>query len=397
MKIRVLKIKQGLVYALILTTIVMYVPAIYNSGIYNILRYVLFGLMGVLVYLSISLDFIFSHSLTRKTLLALALILLEYVIGLAFKLRVRPEDVLQFVIVLLIVMVGARVRFQDRSFIRLCTVYCYGTLILGILTVLTYLGSFSMAMNAYDIIGKNQIGAIVAVGGGVALYLSQLPVSRRRHRLYLGLSAAIFIMLLVIRCRTALVGFALFAGVVLMQHMTRKQKARIAMAGLLVYMLFFNAINHLLIDSLLKSTDLEDDEVVVNSDLINQLSTSRHERNVQAIQFLAVKPLEGALYEYSGIKLIHNYVLLRLVRYGFILGLPYVWIYLVYLMYCIRGVARKDQSLRNMGPYILIIPLFCSLLEPSAPFGPGTVEIMPFLLCGFAMQPRSYLDLKKRR
>lgn len=390
MKIRILRIKQALVYATMLTTMVMYIPAFYNSGIYSALRYVLFGLMGLLVYLTFSLKFILSRALTRKTLIVLIIVFLEYLAALAFKLRFRSADVVPFALVLLLVMVGARVHFKDKEFRRLCTVYCFGTLALGLLAILTYLGSFSLASNANDITGKNQVGAIVAVGGGIAFYLSQQPMRRKRRLMYLALAAMILTILFVIRCRTALVGYVLLCGILLMQRWTRKQRRRAILAALVVYIIFFGPINRLVIDSLLKSTDLEDEELVVNSDLINQLSTNRHERNVQAIQFLKVKPIEGALVEYSGIKLIHNYVLLRLVRYGIILGLPYVWIYLVYLLYCIRRVARKDFSLSNMGSYILIIPMFCSLLEPSAPFGPGTVEIMPYLLCGFAMQRQIY-------
>jgi hypothetical protein len=390
MKIKVLKLKQGLVYATLLTTMVMYIPAIYNSGLYSLLRYVLFGLMGILVYLTFKLDFILKHSLTKKTLLALALVFLQYVVSLAFKLRFKVGDLTPLAIVLMMVMVGGRVHFQPREFKKLCTVYCVGTVFLGMMAILTYLGSFSLSVNANAITGKNQVGAIVAVGGGMAFYLSLQPMRRKRRLLYLGMAALILVILVVVRCRTALVGYVLFCGILLMQRWTRKQKRRAVMIGLVVYICFFSTINHLVVDSLLKSTDLEDDELTVSSDLINQLSTNRHERNVQAIQFIRRQPLEGALFKYSGIKLIHNYVLLRLVRYGIILAIPYLWIYFVYLLHCIRGVARKDDSLFNMGSYILIIPMFCSLLEPSAPFGPGTVEIMPFLLCGFAMQRQIY-------
>jgi hypothetical protein len=48
----------------------------------------------------------------------------------------------------------------------------------------------------------------------------------------------------------------------------------------------------------------------------------------------------------------------------------------------------RRLSLGNMGWILLSIPLFCSLLEPSAPFGPGTVQLMPFLLCGLAVRNR---------
>jgi O-antigen ligase len=346
--------------------------------------------MGILVYLTFKLDFILKHSLTKKTLLALALVFLQYVVSLAFKLRFKVGDLTPLAIVLMMVMVGGRVHFQPREFKKLCTVYCVGTVFLGMMAILTYLGSFSLSVNANAITGKNQVGAIVAVGGGMAFYLSLQPMRRKRRLLYLGMAALILVILVVVRCRTALVGYVLFCGILLMQRWTRKQKRRAVMIGLVVYICFFSTINHLVVDSLLKSTDLEDDELTVSSDLINQLSTNRHERNVQAIQFIRRQPLEGALFKYSGIKLIHNYVLLRLVRYGIILAIPYLWIYFVYMLHCIRGVARKDDSLFNMGSYILIIPMFCSLLEPSAPFGPGTVEIMPFLLCGFAMQRQIY-------
>ena len=383
MKIKVLKVKRILVYATMLTTMLMYIPAFYNSGVYAVLRLLAIALMGAVVCLTFSMPHILSSNLLRRTLFTLIVIFLEFAVFRAFKLNNRLDDFVQLVIVFFMVLVGSRVTLHDKDVLKLCTVYCIGTLVLGLLAIITYLGSFTFAVNPNAIQGKNQVGTIVAVGGGIAFYLSQLRIRHRRR--YLLMAGIIFLMLLVIRCRTALVGYGLLAFILVSQRWSFKWKLRATLLAITVYVCFFHTINSLVIDSLFKSSDMTDAEFTINSDFLNQLSTNRIERNAMGIRFLIDHPIGGELTELSNIPLIHNYVLLRMVRYG-IFSLPFLWLYLLYLVHCIRGVASKNGSLFNLGPYILIIPMFCSLLEPSAPFGPGTLQIMPYLLCGIALQ-----------
>ena len=386
MRIRVLRIKHILVYATMLTTMLMYIPAFYNSGVYGALRLLAIALMGAAVYMTFSMPHVIESQIQRWTLYTLIFIFLEFAVFRAFKLNCQLEDFIQLVIVLFMIIVGSRVTFSDRDILKLCTVYCFGTLMLGFVAIVTYLGSFSFAANPNAIEGKNQVGTIVAVGGGIAFFLSQQPVRHRKR--YLLISGIIFGMLLIIRCRTALVAYALLAFILVSQNWPFKWKLRATLLAIAVYVCFFHTINGLIIDSLFKSADMVDAEFTINSDFLNQLSTNRIERNAMGIRFLAAHPIGGELTELSHIPLIHNYVLLRMVRYG-IFSLPFLWLYALYMAHCIRGVVRKGRTLYDLGPYILVIPMFCSLLEPSAPFGPGTLQIMPYLLCGIAMQNRN--------
>ena len=387
MKIKILKLKQILVYATMLTTMVMYIPAIYNSGVYSLLRLLALGMMAALIYLTFSLPYVLEHPLIRRTMFTLIVLFLEFAVFMAFKFHYKLDDMIQLFIVFFMVIVGGRVRLTERDILKLCTIYCAGTLVLGLLAIVTYLGSFSFAANPNAIKGKNQVGTIVAVGGGIAFFLSQHPIRHRRR--YLVVAAAIFGMLLIIRCRTALVAYALLVMVLVIQRWPFKWKLRAALLAVAVYVCFFHTINGLVIDSFFKSADLEDAAFSLNGDFLNHLSTNRLERNALGIRFLIDHPIGGELTELSHIPLIHNYVLLRLVRYG-IFSLPLLWLYALYVVHCIRGVRRKGYTLYDMAPYILIIPMFCSLLEPSAPFGPGTLQIMPYLLCGIAMQRQNF-------
>ena len=51
---------------------------------------------------------------------------------------------------------------------------------------------------------------------------------------------------------------------------------------------------------------------------------------------------------------------------------------------------EKRLQLEYIGFFIPIIPFFISLLEPSFPFGPGTVQVFVYVLFGHALQHRHY-------
>jgi len=383
---RISKTKNLLFFLVMVTTLVMYIPVIYNSGLYGILRYFLFVLMAGVVIMTFKWSTLISHGFTRSIGAIFLFIIIEFLLFYAFQLNYVAGDFVQIFIVLMMIMAGTNSSLDEKAFLKLCSFYSIGTIAIGIIAVSSYLGAFSVAINAYAIEGKNQVGAIVAFGTGIAFYLSQTLNKSKKKNYFLIVSIVGIALSLVIRCRTATVGLMLFVLYMLAHNWTAKQKMIFAFFAIVLYIGFFNRVNEFLADVFLGDKDIE--VSVDQADFLNQVSTSRFERNEMAFLFLREHLFFGELTDLSGIPLIHNYVILRLTRYG-LLSLPLLIVYFIFVVKCIKSLLKGNLRLFNMGWILLIIPLFCSLLEPSAPFGPGTVQLMPYFLCGIALKNES--------
>lgn len=368
-------LKWALLFCVTIGTVVMYLPDIYLSAQYVQIKNVLIVALGSVLVLSFSIRDYSSNIFLRKFVFAIVIVTLECVLFFLFSLKVHWDDLTQLVLVLLFILVGMGIAYNRHAMIALCTLYCISTLILAVMSLNTYLGGFNLAANPFLIEGKNQLGAIVAIGGGMAFFLSQ-SIKGKVKWLYYSLALAIFLLLLIIRCRTALVAYFLFVAFFVLRYWSGRSKSFFCLLFVFIFIVYSEAILDLINSVIFENKDAED---------LNSVSTGRFERNSQGIEYFLSHFFDGELLDRSGIRLIHNYILLRLVRYG-IWGLAFVYVYLLILIENIRCFVKNQSQLLLIGAYLLTIPLFCSLFEPSAPFGPGTVQLIPFLLFGIAIK-----------
>lgn len=368
-------IKWILLFCVTIGTVVMYQPDIYLSDGYGQIKALMMGALGCLFVMSFSLKDFTSSLFLRKLTLAIVVIALEFVLFFLFSMHMRWNDLIQLVLVLLFILIGMGMKNNRKALILLCTCFSIATLVLAIMSVNTFLSGFDLTDNPYLIEGKNQVGAIVAVGGGLAFFLSQHTNSKLRW-MYLSLALAIFLMLLIIRCRTALVAYFFFVALYVLRYWSRKSKFFFFFIFILVSVIYADVIVDLLKAVFIENRDSVD---------LNTVSTGRLNRNLKGVDYFLSHVFTGELIEYSKINLIHNYILLRLVRYG-IWGISFVYVYFLVLLVNIRCFSRKLSNIDLVGAYLLTIPLFCSLLEPGAPFGPGTIQLLPFLLFGMSIK-----------
>ena len=269
------------------------------------------------------------------------------------------------------IIIGIGSNLSDKAFILVCSTYSIGSFVLAIFSVNFYLGGFDLEASQFLIEGKNQLGALVAVGGAISFYLSQYT-KRKFGQLYLLLAVLIFLVLLVIRCRTALVAYVLFVMIYVWQFWSHKSKMYFFILLTIIGAFYFDTIIDIVNTVLFNNDEIGD---------VDSLTTGRYERNIKGIAYFSNHMFTGELLENSEIEWIHNYLLLRFVKYG-IWALPFLAIYLLFFVTMVKSFLKKEYNLKAMGIYVLTIPFFCSMLEPSAPFGPGTVQIMSYLLFG---------------
>lgn len=365
------KIKQILIFVVMFLTIAMYHPVLYQSGYFDRLRMVVMVLLVCLVPLTFSFNkckqIPFSRNYLKTIIFSAFVVLLLF----AVSYHISWSDVIQLTIVFLFINIGIGADFNKNTFLLICTVYSISALVLGVLSINFYLGGFNLEESQFLIDGKNQIGVIVAVGGTISFFLSQHLKGRIRF-LYIAIALFIFITLIVIRCRTALVAFVVFVFIYVMRFWSKVEKSFFLLALLCFVILYFDPISDIVSSVLLKNEEVED---------INAISTGRFQRNWQGLTYFTNHFFTGELFEKSEIGLIHNYLLLRSVKYG-IWVLPIVIAFMLFVVEIIKHLIKKTNTLMALGVYVLIIPFLCSLFEPNAPFGPGTVQMMSYLLFG---------------
>jgi hypothetical protein len=164
-------LKWSLLFCVTIGTVVMYLPDIYQSALYVQIKNVLIVALGSVLVLSFSIRDYSSNIFLRKFVFAIVIVTLECVLFFLFSLKVHWDDLTQLVLVLLFILVGMGMAYNRHAMIALCTLYCISTLILAVMSLNTYLGGFNLAANPFLIEGKNQLGAIVAIGGGMAFFL----------------------------------------------------------------------------------------------------------------------------------------------------------------------------------------------------------------------------------
>lgn len=369
------KIKWLLLTISVLLTVIMYHPNIYNSGLYGSTRLLVMGILGSLTLLSItSRKSLMGIELFKKVFFVCLIVGIEFVLFYTFSLRVTWDDFIQLFMILLFLVIGIGIKYNSKGVLITSTLYCITTLIIGLFSINYYLGGFNIMGNMNLIEGKNQLGAVVALGGGTAFYLSQQSHAKIRF-VYIAIALFILALLSVIRCRTALVGYVFFVAIYVLRFWDNRSKAYFFFLLFFASVICYNEIIDIFNSVIIENKDTED---------LNALSTGRFERNAQGLNYLALHFFDGELYGKSGIDLIHNYLLLRFVRYG-IWGMPFCIIYFIFLIEIVKVFRRKLNDITYIGTHLLIIPFFCSLLEPSAPFGPGSVYMFPFLLYGMKM------------
>ncbi len=372
------KIAITLLYVLFAAVVLSYIPMIYLTSLYDVFSLGIMVLMALLVVFTFFRSFFLKNRFLVTVITVIAFLVIEFVVFTVGHLRYNMDDVRQVIIVFLCMIVGYTINMTEQQLSRMSLFYIIGSILMGLYAIVFYTGSFSFEGDRTLITGKNQIGGMVAVGGAIATYF-YLTFDNRK-RMYFALALLAFFVSAILRDRSAFVAFLFFAIVVSFKQFPFYKVFMVLIAMLLFYLFFKSTIDNFFINSLIGRGDID----------IENLSTGRSTRNAMGIQYLSSHFWVGELEASANIPWIHNYLLLRLVRYG-VWSLFFILIYLLFVVKIIKEYFRyKELQFDKMGFFIPIIPFFISLLEPSFPFGPGTVQVFVYVLFGHALQQDHY-------
>ena len=245
-----------------------------------------------------------------------------------------------------------------------------------------FVGAVTLADYMYAVDTKNLVGQIVATAG------IGLVVTTAKHRYMLPklvLIGLVIILLFVLRCKTALVAFVLF-GVYYFRSYFKSSLAFVLVFLVAIACVVYSSQIYSFFERVFVGTK----EVID----LNDFTSDRIDRDRDGIAFFISHPIWGELKVESGLENIHNYVIKRLAAYG-LFSFPYLLFYFYYFIILIKQwLSLKRNEIEYAGLLMLIIPFFSSLLEPSAPFGPGLIQIIPFIFYGLYLRDSELYELK---
>lgn len=371
------RIAKILIITILCLSTLMFLPWFYMTSIYYIARYLIMAMTVAALGLTFSLTRSLSVRFVRLLLLTIACMAVIYLI-----IPVRTSDISQLVVTLITVIIGMNLDWKERDWADICYYYTVLMVIVTICNILFYAGGLYVPEYYMFNEGKNQVGAMAAIGATGCFYFGMKWRDQRVQ--FWVISFLAFLCLVLIRARSDC-----FAMVALMLLITAKEAdfnvkwnvkavltiAGIIMIGIILYTGFFSNEFHTFMYG------------GKNAENINDVTSRRWNRNQQGMEILRHHHTVEELQNPMKIPFIHNYPLLRLVRYDFF-SLPLLLFYIYFgASTLIELFKTRKTQVKQVGWIVCCIPLLISFAEPNFPYGPGLVQIMAFLLLGFSLRP----------
>jgi len=371
------RIAKILIVTILCLSTLMFLPWVYMTPIYYIARYLIMAMTVAALAFTFSLTRSMSARFVRLLMLTIACMAVIYLI-----IPVRMSDIAQLVVTLITVIIGMNLDWKEREWADICYYYTVLMVIVTICNSLFYAGGLYVPEYYMFDEGKNQVGAMVAIGATGCFYFGMKW--RDQRAAYWVISFLALLCLVLIRSRSDC-----FALAALMLLITAKEAdfnvkwnvkavltiAGIIMIGVILYTGFFNNELHTFMYG------------GKNAENINDITSRRWDRNQQGMEILRHHHTVEELQNPMKIPFIHNYPLLRLVRYG-AFSLPLLLFYIYFGISTLIEIFKSRKSqVKQVGWVVCCIPLLISFAEPNFPYGPGLVQMMAFLLLGYSLRP----------
>jgi len=373
--------KQKIAKILILTTLglstLMFLPWIYLTPIYYIMRYIVMAMTAVTFVLTFSLTRFLSMRFVRLLLLTVACMILIF-----FIIPVRPSDISQLVIAMITLSIGAGLDWDAREWANVSYGYTMMMIAVTICNCFYYAGGLYVPEHYMFDEGKNQVGAMVAIGATACFYFGMKFKEDRVP--FLSACLLSLICLVLIRSRADCFALIVCMLVIAVKEADFNIKwnaktvlaiATILLIGVIIYTGFISDELHTFMHGGKSGSG------------INDLTTRRWARNQKGMDIIMHHHSMEELKNPMKIPFIHNYPLLRLARYSFF-SLPLLLFYIYFGVSTLMEIFKSRKTeLKQAGWVVCCVPLLISFAEPNFPYGPGLVQMLAFLLLGFSLRP----------
>ena len=371
------RIAKILVITILCLSTLMFLPWIYLTPIYYIMRYAIMVMTAVAFVLTFSLTRCLSIRFVRLLLLTIACMVLIF-----FIIPVRPSDISQLVIALITLTIGAGLDWNEREWANISYGYTLLMIAVTLCNSLYYAGGLYVPEHYMFDEGKNQVGAMVAIGATACFYFGMKMKEERTAFWVVTFLALLSIVL--IRARSDC--FALIACMLLITAKEADFHGKwsvktvltilgIILIGVIIYTGFIGDELHTFMHGGKSGSGIDD------------ITTRRWERNQKGMDIIMHHHSMEELKNPMKIPFIHNYPLLRLARYS-VFSLPLLLFYIYFgISTLIELFKSRKTEIKQVGWVVCCIPLIISFAEPNFPYGPGLVQMLAFLLLGFSLRP----------
>jgi len=370
------RIAKSLIITILCLSTVMFLPWVYLMPAYYIARYVVMALTAVAFVLTFSL----SRSLSAR-FVRLLLVTIVCMSVFIFIIPIHLSDISQLAIALVTVVIGMGLTWDERDWANMSYYYTVLLVAVTICNCLYYAGGLYVPERYMFNEGKNQLGAMVAIGASACFFFG-MKMKENRTAFWV-VSFLALLSLVLIRARSDC--FALIAFMLLITakdaefHPKWNVKTVLTIIGILLigYIIYNGFISNEMHTFMYGGKD---------ADNLNDVTSRRWTRNQTGIDILinhhAVKDLKTPMK----IPFIHNYPLLRLVRYSYF-SLPLLLFYIYFGISTLIEIFKSRRSkVKQVGWLVCSIPLMISFAEPNFPYGPGLVQMFAFLLLGYSLR-----------
>lgn len=334
---------------------------------------------------------VLNNRVIRTFMVVYAIVAFELLCFGAFDLFIETRTVPEtrtLLIPLVALVVGYNIDLSRTQLVMLFVLYLVATLFVGYLQVAMNVGGFVIEDQLLAA-GKNTLGPMISCGVAIALILLRNTKSWVFRALLIGSVVLSFALVATIRARTALLccGLVLMAYWYIIYRRTHRElRFMLLMVTLLgVMMIKYTATGSFITEGI--------DSYLINSFMQNHdssnggLTAYRVQLNLEALEIISDSPFWGRLTHPVDQGWVHNYVLGKLSAYGIVGAFALMYLYFTILFNAIRNAMRLDfTNLYTMGFFIVLIPFFISLAEPTFPYEPGTAVFFIYLLYGMGLK-----------
>ena len=380
------KIAKYLLLATLCLVVISFLPWVYMTAGYYILRYAIMGCMAASFLLSFSLSKCLSSKFLRLFIFTIGITAIEFVLFILAGHRFHFSDFTQLIVAFLCICIGMCIDEDIKFWSNVCYYYTIALTVMGLANCLYFAGGFYVPEHYMLNEGKNQVGALIAISAASTFFIGIKNKEQRVH--YWVVFILAFLVLILIRARSDVFALIACMAIVLFKdanwkwHWNAKTVCTILGICCITYIAYTGFVGDELKTFMMGGK---------NADNMEELTSRRWSRNAEGLDYFIHDHLTGEQEESSGILLIHNYILLRLVRYG-IWSIPMVIFYLYFGIYVLVKLFRRRKSdFGDLGYVVATVPLIVSFVEPNFPYGPGSVQLLTFVLLGTALPQRKNL------
>ena len=380
-----------LISAAVLLTVVQQFPVIRETAYYGI-RAVLYGLF--IVFSLVGVAKLGRTGRIPKLLLLFMLAALAWLmvcgVFLLLGWKVYAGDVVELFIPLGILLTGYTVRFSEGEQTGLLIAYGAAGTAMG-LALIAYYGS------GFSIVGqyitkkamKNQTGPIVVSASIIVLYMLLASRPRRKKPLLMKAFLAGLLVIsvsasLILRNRAGLAALVIIAFIMLFLYFAGMSRAKSPVRMILLLVVLAAVIEAGLASQLVKPF-YDSFTMSFKVDDMDSLSARRIGVYADGLDIVGRYPLFGLAPSGRAMNGIpHNYVLNKLVYYGFLGALPLLVLYFGLIVFAAGKLLAGLRYGRRvpLAAYLLIMALVISLLEYAYPYAPGVSLIFVWFTLG---------------